>query len=125
MYVVCPQKLNCVCTSVEAIIKIYIATVAVEPHISTVVFDGEAYSNVSLSSSRSYLTVHHIDIDLDPLNTTLAPTPDYHVRFVEHGSSIPILDSQNAILRDEAFSSGAYMLTVTLQGYLTTVPQTH
>ena len=86
-------------------------------YIDTVIFDGEAYSNVSQPSSRSYLTVHHIDIDLDPLNTTSASTPNYHVQLVEHGRSIPILDAQNALLRDEAFNFGAYQLTITLEGY--------
>lgn len=99
--------------------------IAEEPEFLTVrrmdtqVFDGELHSNTSLPSSKSYIVIHHIDIDLDPLGTTPAAKPDYHTELREHlGDSIPILDPENAILQDSAFSSGDYYLTVTLRDYL-------
>ena len=90
---------------------------SIQRYISTVVSDGTAVSNSSLEMSQSILTIHHIDIDLDPLNTTSAITPAYSVTFQEHSISIPILESKNAILSDEAFASGEYIMTVTLKGY--------
>ena len=85
--------------------------------ITSSVFDGEFYSNSSLPSAMSFITVHHIDIDLDPFDSTLAPAPGYSVSFQEHGDPIPILDPENAILSDDAFATGEYVLTVTLNGF--------
>ena len=85
--------------------------------VTVTVSDGQATSDPTLPSSRSFITVHHIDIDLDPLNTTAAITPHYMVTFTEHSDPIPVLDSSNAILRDDAYNVGEYVLTVTLKGY--------
>ncbi len=90
---------------------------SVDRWVTTVTSDGQATSNVSLPSSQSRIIVHHIDINLDPLNMTAALTPNYEVTFQEHSNPIPILDSANALLRDEHFSSGVYTLIVTLREY--------
>ena len=98
--------------------------VGVEPeflttrYIDTVVFDGEVYSNRSLPASRTYITIHHIEIDLDPLDMTSAVTPDYNTDLTEDEDSIPILDPENVILEDDHFSAGEYILTITLSDYL-------
>ena len=90
---------------------------SIERLVTTVVSDGDTVSNVSLPTSISTITVHHVEIDLDPLNTTAALTPDYSVIFREHSSPIPILDPYNAVLRDANYNVGRYILTVTLKGY--------
>ena len=90
---------------------------SVERRVQTTAFDGEGYSLGITPSALSQLTVHHIDLDLDPNNISGAATPGFRVTFQEHGSSIPILDPENALLRDAVFSSGQYTLTVQLFGY--------
>ena len=85
--------------------------------VLTTIFDGEDYSNSSLASSRSYIIVHHIDIDLDPADQSDAPSPGYTTQFQEHGSPIPVLDPDSALLGDEAYSQGQYTLTVRLTDY--------
>lgn len=85
--------------------------------VTVVTSDGQSTSNETLPSSQSRIIVHHIDINLDPLNTTSELTPDFAVTFREHGTPIPILDSSNALLRDTHFSTGVYTLSVTLRGY--------
>ena len=90
---------------------------SIQRFIETVVYDGEAYSNVSLPAAQSNITVHHIDIDLDPVNITDALAPGFQVTFQEHSDPTPILDAENAVLRDEAFEVGEYTLTATLKGY--------
>ena len=90
---------------------------SIQRYIETVVVDGEAYSNVSLPTARSNITVHHIEINLDPVNLTSALHPGFEVTFREHSDPIPILDANNAVLRDAAFEVGEYILTATLKGY--------
>ena len=90
---------------------------SIQRYIETVVYDGEAYSNVSLPSAQSNITVHHIEINLDPFNLTTALHPGFDVTFREHSDPIPILDANNAVLRDEAYDVGEYILTATLRGY--------
>ena len=90
---------------------------SIQRYIETVVYDGEAYSNVSLPTARSNITVHHIEINLDPVNLTNALHPGFQVTFREHSDPIPILDANNAVLRDKAFAVGEYILTATLKGY--------
>ena len=90
---------------------------SIQRYMETTVYDGEAYSNVSLPFAQSNITIHHIDIDLDPFNTTSATFPDFSVIFREHSEPIPVLDSQGAHLADEFYSTGDYILTITLKGY--------
>ena len=85
--------------------------------VQTVVFDGAGYSNGTYTSAQSYVTLHHIDIDLDPSDVSEAAAPGFKVTFQEHGISIPILDSEHAFLRDVTFVSGKYSLVVRLLGY--------
>ena len=81
------------------------------------VSDGELRSNTSLPSSLTLLVVHHIEIDLDPLDLTPAVAPGYHVDFIEHSGPVPIADPLNAILQDAAFGARDYVMTLTLEGY--------
>ena len=85
--------------------------------IDTTVFDGDLYSNTSADSSKSYITIHHIVLYLDPADMSSASTPDYSANFTEHGAAIAILDVERAILADETFPVGFYTLTVTLNDY--------
>ena len=85
--------------------------------VTTTVFDGELYSDSTANASMSYISLHHIVLDLDPAELSSASTPDFYVQFVEHGSSLPILDTQGAILADPTFSEGLYTLTITLTDY--------
>ena len=85
--------------------------------IETVLFDGMDYSNASLPGSVSYIVIHHIVIDLDPLDTSSANTPNFTTSFTEHGSPVPITDPDNALLRDPANPSGLYSLVITLNNY--------
>jgi len=84
--------------------------------IQVVVSDGMATS-ATTAASQSVLTVHHIEVDLDPLNTTIAMSPDYQVTFTEAMSAISVVDEDNAILHDPQFGSSNYTLTITLLGY--------
>ena len=86
-------------------------------YVDTVVSDGQAFSRADLLQSRTYLTVHHITIDLDPLNKSPALSPNYNLTFVEHSSAVPVVDPNNAILADGGFSSAEYTLTITLYNY--------
>ena len=85
--------------------------------LTTTVFDGELYSDANVNSSKSYITLHHIVLDLDPAGLSDAITPDYSIQFTEHGSSLAMLDPQSAILADPTFSEGLYTLTITLTDY--------
>jgi hypothetical protein len=85
--------------------------------VTTTVFDGELYSDSTTNASKSYVTLHHIVLDLDPADLSNASTPDFSIRFIEHSSSVAILDQQRAILTDPTFSEGLYTLTITLTGY--------
>ena len=85
--------------------------------VTTTVFDGELYSDSRANASMSYITLHHIVLDLDPADISNASTPDFYIKFVEHSSSIAILDQERATLVDPTFSEGLYMLTITLTDY--------
>ena len=85
--------------------------------LTTTVFDGDLFSNATAESSKSYIVLHHIDLDLDPIRLTSSVAPDIFVHFVEHSPAIAIVDSERAIVADETFSSGEYTLTITLIGY--------
>ena len=85
--------------------------------IDTSIFDGQAFSRTAIPQSRSYLTVHHIDIDLDPLNMSTALPPNYQITFREHSPPVPIADPTSAVISDDAFSSADYTLTITLHNY--------
>lgn len=83
----------------------------------TQLYDGQLFSNTSIIESHSYITIHHIIIDLDPLNTTSASTPNFYTKFQEHSAPIPLLDPSSAVLRDGGFSQGLYSLVVTVRNY--------
>jgi subtilisin-like proprotein convertase family protein len=85
--------------------------------VDTTVSDGELYSDTTANASKSYITLHHIVLDLDPAQLSLATAPDFSIRFIEHGKSIAILDPKRAILTDETFPVGLYTLVVTLKDY--------
>ena len=85
--------------------------------ITTTAFDGEGYSLGIYPQDSSYITVHHLDLDLDPRNISGSGSPGFRVTFQEHGFPVPILDPDNAVLSDASFSSGQYTLTVRLLGY--------
>ena len=73
-------------------------------------FDGQANSSLS----RTFITLHHLVIDLDPNNSTSAAFPGFTTRFVEHSSSIPIVDP-GVLLEDAYLSEGLYNLTFVLE----------
>ena len=85
--------------------------------LDTTVFDGALYSNTTADSSKSYITLHHIELDLDPEQVSSAVTPHFSIDFIEHSDSITILDAENAILADRTFPLGLYTLRITLNGY--------
>ena len=88
-----------------------------ERRLVTQLHDGQAHSNTTLAQSHSYITVHHIIIDLDPRNITAASAPNYYTKFQEHSPSIPLLDASNAILTDGGFSEGLYSLLIAVRNY--------
>ena len=85
--------------------------------IETVLFDGTDYSNSSLPSSISLITIHHVVIDLDPFDISNADTPNFATSFTEHGSAVPIVDPNHALLSDPASQDGLYSLVITLNDY--------
>ena len=85
--------------------------------IKTKLYDGEEYSNSSLPGSQSLITIHHLNIDLDPLDISKAISPNFASSFTEHGSPIPIVDSNNALLTDPVYETGIYILIITLNDY--------
>ena len=89
-------------------------------YIDAVVFDGQAFSRTDIPQARTYLTVHHIAIDLDPLNISNAVTPNFNLTFQEHSTPLAILDPANVILSDGAFNRAEYALTITLYNYSNT-----
>ena len=85
--------------------------------LTTTVFDGYLLSNATANSSKSYIGIHHIVLDLDPLRLSSSSAPDFSVDFIEHSASIAIVDPQRAIVADETFPVGEYTLTITLNDY--------
>jgi len=85
--------------------------------VTTTAFDGEGYSLGIYPQDFSFITVHHLDLDLDPRNISGNGSPGFQVTFQEHGLPIPILDPDSGVLSDASFSSGQYSLTVRLLGY--------
>ena len=87
-------------------------------HIKTMIYDEDgAGSNSTQFGSQSYIVVHHVEIDLDPLDLTEAQAPNFAATFREHSHPIPIVDPANAILTDDGFQYGIYSLTITLRNY--------
>ena len=84
--------------------------------LQAIVSDGMENS-VRSHTSRSILTIHHTEVDLDPLNTTIAMMPDYEIIFTEASPPIAVVDADNAILSDPQFNASNYTLTITLTGY--------
>ena len=84
--------------------------------LQAIVSDGSEMSSLT-DASRSILIIHHIVVDLDPLNITVGMTPDYEVIFTEASMAIAVVDENNAILSDPVFNTSNYTLTITLTGY--------
>ena len=82
--------------------------------VETLLFDGQANSQ-PIQSSQTDIILHHIEIDLDPLDVTSAPHPGYNTTFTEHSFSTQIVHPA-VILRDEYLSEGSYRLQLVLQG---------
>lgn len=87
-------------------------------HIVGYVSDGTSRSNSSSVSSQSFITTHHIDIDLDSRDISQAAFPGFAISFTEEGDAVPLVDVQSAFLRDSQFSSRLYILTITLTNAL-------
>ncbi len=85
--------------------------------IETVLFDGLNDSNVSFPGSLSYITIHHILIDLDPFDFSDAISPNFAITFTEHGSPVSAVDSNNALIVDPAAQTGLYSLVIKLDQY--------
>ena len=84
--------------------------------LQTIASDDVERSSLT-DASRSILTIHHIDVDLDPLNTTVAMMPDYEVMFTEASLAIVVVDVDNAILSDPVFNASNYTFTIMLTDY--------
>jgi subtilisin-like proprotein convertase family protein len=81
------------------------------------VTDGELVSDVSLPSSETFILVHHIEINLDPNNSTNATFPNICQTFVEKQSPLHIADPQHAVLSDPSFDEGLYQIEFIIEGY--------
>ena len=89
-----------------------------EPRIiETVLFDGVNYSNALLPASLSYIIIHHVIIDLDPINSSDAITPNFAISFTEHGTPVAAVDANNAMIINPASQSGLYSLVIKLTPY--------
>ena len=84
--------------------------------VEMTVSDGITSANVSLPSSLTLIRIHHIEIDLDPGNVSMANFPNFETSFTEMGQLLNIAD-QGAVLMDFVYSSSLYELTITILGY--------